>query len=451
MTSALSFQSWVLTNGGDLQFILFFTLFGILAIAEFFAPARNERTATPRRWLANVVLTVLNIGVMSFLPVTFFGASIWAAQHGIGLLNVLPDPFLVTFIAGLLLRGFISFFTHFLMHRVPLLWRVHRVHHLDTEMDISTTVRFHPLELLLNLLPGICLVVAFGLPPWVLLFYEVLDAGVTLFSHANISLPGRIENVLRYVIVTPDLHRVHHSSWQPETDSNFSAVFPIWDLVFRTFRVRKRKPQAAMTLGLDEVRDDRTASVGWLLASPGRRSLVDEYEKEFNRMKSTEVKEDSKLRSPKSVTERILSHRPPRVALGLLLVGWLLYLGFPDWRAMWVGLGLDAIIVAVVGLSIMMAAWFEFRRKDNPVCHTAQPIRLINSGPFRFSRNPMYLGMWVALWAPFLGTGGWAFLLPPMVFFVLTNWVIVPFEERRMCVTFEDEYMDYARRTRRWI
>jgi sterol desaturase/sphingolipid hydroxylase (fatty acid hydroxylase superfamily) len=151
---------------------------------------------------------------------------------------------------------------------VPLFWRLHRVHHLDTQMDVSTTVRFHPLEFVVNLFIGVPVVIVLGLTPWVLLLYEILDAAITLFSHANIRLPRGLERVLRYVIVTPDLHRVHHSSYQPETDSNFGAVFPIWDIIFGTFRTETRLPQEVMEIGLEEVRDQRTNQVFWLLTSP---------------------------------------------------------------------------------------------------------------------------------------------------------------------------------------
>ena len=171
-------------------------------------------------------------------------------------------------VGTLLARGFISFFTHFLMHKVQFLWLIHRVHHLDTEMDVSTTVRFHPVEFIINLIIGAPIVLAFGMTPWVLLLYELLDAVVNLFTHANIRLPSGIERVIHYVIVTPDLHRIHHSSWQPETDTNFGAVFPIWDILFGTFQTQTRTPQETMELGLEEVRDERTNRLLWLLRSP---------------------------------------------------------------------------------------------------------------------------------------------------------------------------------------
>jgi len=202
------------------------------------------------------------------VPVTFFGVAVWASERGFGLFNAVAAPAAVVFLVTLLVRGFASFFTHYLNHKVPLLWRLHRVHHLDTELDISTTVRFHPLESFASLPIGLPIVVAFGLSPWVLLLYEILDAVVNLFSHANVRIPLAFDRLLRYVIVTPDLHRVHHSAWVTETDSNFGAVFPIWDIVFGTFRTETREPQERMTLGLEEVRDGREQRLGWLLASP---------------------------------------------------------------------------------------------------------------------------------------------------------------------------------------
>jgi sterol desaturase/sphingolipid hydroxylase (fatty acid hydroxylase superfamily) len=154
------------------------------------------------------------------------------------------------------------------MHKVPLLWRVHRVHHTDVELDVSTTVRFHPLEFPIGLVIGLPLVAALGLRGWVLLAYEILDAAVTVFSHGNVALPAWLERVLRYVLVTPSLHRIHHSVDPEESDSNFGAVFPIWDVVFGTLRTRARETLPQMDFGVSEVRDARSWSIGWLFIVP---------------------------------------------------------------------------------------------------------------------------------------------------------------------------------------
>jgi sterol desaturase/sphingolipid hydroxylase (fatty acid hydroxylase superfamily) len=251
-----------------MQVILFFVLFVVFAVAEVFEPKRPGPPRRRTRWVVNLGLTLINIVVLSLLPVSLFTVSIWAFRQNVGLLNWLELPAVAVVMLTLLGRGLISFLTHYLNHRVPAFWRVHRVHHLDTELDVSTTVRFHPFEFVIGLLPGVPLAVTFGFSPWVLLLYELLDAAVTLFSHANIRLPPRLERLLRYMIVTPDLHRVHHSSYQLETDSNFSAVFPIWDMVFGTYRTSTRVPQEQMQIGLKEIRDERTERLSWLLASP---------------------------------------------------------------------------------------------------------------------------------------------------------------------------------------
>ncbi len=262
------FIYWLNHDSESFQYALYGVLLVILVTIEIIIPFRKQNVISKGRWFANYAITFLNIMVMGALPISFFTASLFAANHGWGLLNLFQIPFVLTILLTLLLRGFISFFTHYLSHKVPLLWRIHRVHHSDTEFDVSTTVRFHPLEFVANLIIGLPLIFLFGLSSWALLFYDLFDLVITLFSHSNFVIPQKIERILRYVIVTPDLHRVHHSSYQPETDSNFSAVFPIWDVVFKTFKTKTRVPQELMEIGLEEVRDKRANNVWWLLISP---------------------------------------------------------------------------------------------------------------------------------------------------------------------------------------
>lgn len=236
-------------------------------------PARPPVEGRWRRWRTNFGITLLNIVVLGALPTSFVVAASWAQARQLGLMNMTPLPLAAALVVGLLGRGFISWVTHLLMHKVPLFWRVHRVHHTDTALDVSTTVRFHPLEFPLGLAVGLPLVLTLGLPPWLLLAYECLDMCVTVFSHANVDLPPALERALRWIIVTPGLHRIHHSTIPEETDSNFSAVFPVWDLLLGTMRTTTRHDPGVMPLGLDEVRDARSRSLGWLLAVPFRRGL----------------------------------------------------------------------------------------------------------------------------------------------------------------------------------
>lgn len=263
----------LLARGGDLQFLAFFAALPLLALLERAWPRRPGRLARRRRWPTNLGITALNVVALGFVPVSFLAAALWAEERGIGLLNQVSLPLAAVVPTTLLVRGFVSTGTHWLNHKVPWLWRIHRVHHLDTELDVTSAVRFHPAEFFVNPLFGVPVIVAFGLPAWVLAFYELLDVTVTLFSHANLRIPRGVDRWLRYLIVTPDLHRIHHSTWRPETDSNFGAVFPVWDLVLGTFRAEPREPHATMRLGLEELRGTEAQQLGRLLLSPLRREL----------------------------------------------------------------------------------------------------------------------------------------------------------------------------------
>ena len=271
----MDFPTWLLANGENTQFAVFFLLLPALMLAERLWPRRSGIDRR-HRWRTNFGLTAINVVTLGLQPLSLIGAARWAEVQGWGLLNQVALPVALLLPVVLLARGFISFATHWLMHRVPVFWRLHRVHHLDTELDVSSTVRFHPLEFVATLLPSVALVALLGLTPWILVLYELLDVGVTLFTHANLRLSPRLDAALRWLIVTPDLHRVHHSIDQPETDSNFGAVFPHWDYLFGTYRAAPRAPHETMPLGLAEERGARTAALGWLMAAPfGRPGTQD--------------------------------------------------------------------------------------------------------------------------------------------------------------------------------
>jgi len=272
----MSFSDWIIANGEDLQFLVFFGLLPLLLGLERLIPRRPGPMHRKQRWPANFSLTGASILSLGIMPVSLVGSAAFAHAHGWGLLNWVALPVPAVIAVSLLIRGFISFFTHYLMHKIPLLWRIHRVHHLDTEMDVTTTVRVHPLEFFVGALPGIPFVIAFGLERWVLVFYETLDVVITLWTHSNVRLPPLINGLFRYLVVTPDVHRIHHSAWQPETDSNFGAVFPIWDLVFGTYRAEPRDGHERMRIGLNEVRGPSAHRFVWLLGSVRNQELTDD-------------------------------------------------------------------------------------------------------------------------------------------------------------------------------
>lgn len=225
-----------------------------------------------RRWTANAALTVLNILVLGALPLSAIAVADLAAARGWGLMNALPPAPVAALLVGIAARSLISYAIHVAMHRVPVLWRVHRVHHTDTTMDVSTTVRFHPLEFVISIPLVFAGIVALGISPAALIVYELFDAVMAVFTHADIRLPAPVGRALRLVLVTPDMHRVHHSAWQPETDSNYGATLSWWDRLFGTYRMPDEAALTAMTLGLEPWRDRRSTSVGWLLVLPFGRA-----------------------------------------------------------------------------------------------------------------------------------------------------------------------------------
>ena len=261
-------EAFVRSSFEPLQYAAFFGVFAIFALLEGVAPRDPSPAMRVRRWPANVVLTAMNIVVLSTLPVGIVAAADWAQGARFGLLHMIEVSPWAAFAIGFLGRAFLSWGTHYLNHKVPFLWAIHRVHHADTRLDVSTTVRFHPLEFVFTTPLTLAGVVLLGAPPVAILIYELMDASVTVFSHANVRLPWWVDRPLRLFIVTPDVHRVHHSSHQPETDSNYGAVLTIWDRVLGTYRRKSAEDLAAQETGLSETQDSRSRNLLWLLILP---------------------------------------------------------------------------------------------------------------------------------------------------------------------------------------
>jgi sterol desaturase/sphingolipid hydroxylase (fatty acid hydroxylase superfamily) len=263
----------ILTDYGEpLQYVLYFGLLAGLGAMEAVAPRLEGPAGRGRRWPSNFGLTALNIVVLGALPVSGLAVAVIAQQQGWGLLQRYPLPLAATLGVALLARSLVSYAVHVTMHKVAALWRVHRVHHSDVFLDVSTTVRFHPLEFLIQLGPTAVVILGLGLPPWTIMLYELVDTGTNLFIHANIRMPARLDAWLRLLLVTPDMHRVHHSARWPETDSNYGVVVSWWDQLFGTYRAAGRDSRETR-LGLEECQDRRASSLGWLLTLPFRRRL----------------------------------------------------------------------------------------------------------------------------------------------------------------------------------
>ncbi len=261
-------ELFVRENMDPLMYGCFFGSLAVLGVLELWI-TRSERAAPRRRrWPANWAMTALNIVVLGALPVSGLAAAELARTNAWGLFNQVEVSFAVMLVAGVVLRSLVSYAIHVAMHKVPALWRLHRVHHTDTALDVSTTVRFHPLEFIVSVPIVVGVVIGFGISPLVIILYELFDAVMAVFSHANVRLPRGVERVLQWMLVTPDMHRVHHSSAQPETDSNYGATLSVWDRAFGTYVRKTDRDLTQMELGLEQCRDARSTSFFWLLASP---------------------------------------------------------------------------------------------------------------------------------------------------------------------------------------
>jgi len=247
----------------------------LLWVLEAFVPMFVERRRRVSHDAANIALGLLNAALAAVL----FGAAMllvteWARQQPFGLLHWLPEswPAWVLWPIGLILFDAWMYGWHVLNHKVPLLWRFHAVHHADREMDASTALRFHTGEIVLSGCGRLIVLPVIGLTMPQLLLYELILQPVILFHHSNIRMPGKLDAALRWLIVTPWMHWVHHSRWQPETDSNYASVLSIWDRLFGTFRLRSTPQQ--INLGLDQDKDERQwRTLRGMLARPFRSSL----------------------------------------------------------------------------------------------------------------------------------------------------------------------------------
>ena len=246
-------------------------VFAMLAAWELFAPRRQLAVGRLKRWPSNIgVLVVDALLVRLLIPAAAVGAAIYAAGNGLGLFNWLQLRLSVGAILGFLILDFVIWAQHRAFHHVPLLWRLHRMHHADLDIDVTTGVRFHPIEILISLAIKIAVIVAFGIPPVGVFVFEVMLNATSMFNHSNARMPHWLDRVLRLIVVTPDMHRVHHSIVRKETDSNFGFNLPWWDWMFGTYR---REPQAGhdgMTIGIPQFRDPQELRLHKMLTQPFR-------------------------------------------------------------------------------------------------------------------------------------------------------------------------------------
>ena len=248
----------------------FLGILAAMATWEIIAPRRRQEAWRSIRWSSNLGIAFLNSLLVRLLfPTAAVGLAVLAESREWGLFNVLDPPWWIAVVASVVVLDLAIYLQHVLFHAVPALWRLHRMHHADLAFDVTTGVRFHPLEIVLSMGIKLAVVAALGPPAGAVLVFEVLLNGTSMFNHGNVRMPGGLDRVLRWIVVTPDMHRVHHSIQPKETNSNFGFNLPWWDRLFGTYRAQPEDGHEEMIIGIEQFRDRRDLWLDRMLIQPG--------------------------------------------------------------------------------------------------------------------------------------------------------------------------------------
>jgi sterol desaturase/sphingolipid hydroxylase (fatty acid hydroxylase superfamily) len=256
-------EAFLMTYEVPIRLGFFFGIFLIMAAWEMAAPRRVLLHSKWVRWGNNLGLVFLNSFILRVLvPTAAVGMALFASEQGWGLFNYFEAPFWLAVLASVLILDFFIWLQHVMVHAIPLLWRLHRVHHADLDFDVTTGARFHTLEILLSMAIKFAVILLLGPPVVAVVIFEVLLNATSMFNHSNVRMPLGLDRVLRWFVVTPDMHRVHHSTEDDETNSNFGFNLPWWDRLFGTYRDQPRKGHEGMEIGIRSFREDKWCS--WL-------------------------------------------------------------------------------------------------------------------------------------------------------------------------------------------
>jgi sterol desaturase/sphingolipid hydroxylase (fatty acid hydroxylase superfamily) len=247
----MDLEQFVLAHEPAIRLAFFLGVFALVGLWEVVAPRRALTPSKVTRWASNLALLALNTLLLRLLfPLAAAGIAAFCVANGWGLLNHFKVPFWIALPVAVIAMDFVIWLQHVLVHAVPLLWRLHRVHHADLDYDVTTGARFHPIEVVLSMLIKFAAITVLGPPVLAVVIFEVLLNATAMFNHGNIRLPAGIDRVLRWSVVTPDMHRVHHSVDDDETNSNFGFNLPWWDRLFGTYRAQPRAGHVAMAIGI---------------------------------------------------------------------------------------------------------------------------------------------------------------------------------------------------------
>jgi sterol desaturase/sphingolipid hydroxylase (fatty acid hydroxylase superfamily) len=269
----MNWSDWILGHEISLRLGFFVGILAAIGGWELAAPRRTPTASKLLRWSNNLGLVFLNTLMLRLLfPAAATGIAVLAQQRGWGLFNSISAPLPLATLASIVMLDGIIYLQHVMLHTVPVLWRLHRVHHADPDYDVTTGTRFHPLEIIISMLIKFTAIIALGAPVAAVVIFEVILNATAMFNHGNIRLPGHIDRVLRLLVVTPDMHRVHHSVENDELNSNFGFSLSWWDRLFGTYREQPRAGHLNMMIGIREYREPKqTIWLPGLLMLPFRR------------------------------------------------------------------------------------------------------------------------------------------------------------------------------------
>jgi sterol desaturase/sphingolipid hydroxylase (fatty acid hydroxylase superfamily) len=277
LETPVNFEQFLLANESAIRLGFFAVMLALIGAWEIVAPRRALALSKAQRWSGNLGLVALNTVLLRLIfPLAGAGMAAFCAENGWGILNHFQVPWILAVPLAVIALDFVIWLQHVMVHAVPLLWRLHRVHHADLDYDVTTGARFHPLEIVLSMLIKFAAIVVLGPPVVAVVIFEVLLNATAMFNHGNIGLPAKLDRVLRWVVVTPDMHRIHHSIEDDETNSNFGFNLPWWDRLFGTYRDQPRAGQLGMTIGIRDHADPReVARLDGMLLLPFRGEVKD--------------------------------------------------------------------------------------------------------------------------------------------------------------------------------
>lgn len=262
-------MNFLIENEQTIRLGVFLGLLIVLAMAEFFSPLAKRQTSRPYQWFTNLGIVIVDsLALRVIVPVLAVGTAHYASETNIGLFNIVAINEWAAFILSLFLLDALIYGQHVLMHKIPILWRLHRMHHTELGLDVTSAVRFHPIEIILSMVIKMTFVLIMGIPAAAVIVFEILLNGLALFNHSNLKLPGPLEKLLRVFIITPEIHWIHHSEINSETNSNFGFNLCIWDKIFGTYLTKPTFDYPEMRQGLPEFGFKKPLNIIELLVSP---------------------------------------------------------------------------------------------------------------------------------------------------------------------------------------